>query len=289
MRVSLRHVLFGLLSLPSTTADADFDSVKTHLTTSHADIDPKKPNKYFHEATFHRHYDGRFGAAELPYDERRDRLSYLIQSYLRTMNDLGIETFLMHGSLLGWWWNSKIMPWDNDVDVMVSERSIRHLAAFYNMTVHRHHLPNLWAPRQYLLEINPHYLNDSVDIDNGIDARWIDTDVGLYIDITTLRRNRTAQETLGIDGAMMAKDGHSYAYDDVFPLRETTFEGMPARIPYAYAELLMEEYGEEALSHVEFEDHEYDLAREEWIPNANARAKEKGREMVREMERQKGA
>jgi hypothetical protein len=279
MRLHLGYCLIGLLSLPFTDADADFDSVKTHLTKSHADIDSKKPNKYFHEATFSRHYDGRFGEKELPYNERRDRLSYLIQAYLRTMNDIGIETFLMHGSLLGWWWNSKVMPWDNDVDVMVSERSIRHLANYYNMTIHRTHLPNLWAPRQYLLEINPHYLNASVDSDNGIDARWIDTDVGLYIDITTLRVNHTAQ-SLGSDGAMMAKDGHSYNYDDIFPLRTTTFEGMPARIPYAYADLLMEEYGEEALSRVEIEDHKYDLTREEWIPNVNAKAKERMRQKV---------
>jgi hypothetical protein len=61
---------------------------------------------------------------------------------------------------------------------------------------------------------------------------------------------------------------------------------MPARVPYAYADLLMEEYGEEALTHVEFEDHEYDMTKEEWIPNANARAKEKGREIMRQ---QKGA
>lgn len=24
------------------------------------------------------------------------------------MNDLGVETWIMHGSLLGWWWNQKV-------------------------------------------------------------------------------------------------------------------------------------------------------------------------------------
>lgn len=271
MRLSLSVILGSLAVVQRVAADADFHSVKTHLEKSFANKDEDKPNKYFHEATFHQHYDGRFAEKALMYDERQDRLSYLIQTYLRTMNDLGVETWLMHGSLLGWWWNHKIMPWDTDVDVMMTEKSLHHLAHFYNMSVHRIHLPNLWDPRQYLLEINPHYAEGAVDPDNRIDARWIDTDIGLYIDITTLRVNKTAQAA-GSDGAMMSKDGHSYQYDDIFPLRQTTFEGIPARIPFAYADLLSEEYGEEALSHLSFEDHQYDMKKEEWIPNARAKS-----------------
>lgn len=26
----------------------------------------------------------------------------------------------MHGSLLGWWWGQKVLPWDTDIDVYVS-------------------------------------------------------------------------------------------------------------------------------------------------------------------------
>lgn len=35
-------------------------------------------------------------------------LKNLVQTYLATFSDLGIETWLMHGSLLGWWWGKKV-------------------------------------------------------------------------------------------------------------------------------------------------------------------------------------
>lgn len=135
------------------------------------------------------------------------------------MNDIGVETWIMHGTLMGWFWNRKIMPWDSDLDVMMTEQSIAHLAGYYNMTVHHFNLPLVEHGRDYLLEINPHWTNGSTtDSLNVIDARWVDMDTGLFIDITTLRPNRTAQEQ-GHEGYMMVKDRHHYNFSDIFPLR----------------------------------------------------------------------
>ncbi|KAK3111820.1 mannosyltransferase [Teratosphaeriaceae sp. CCFEE 6253] len=250
--------------------DAPFDQVRTRLDWSHQNTDEDQPDKYFHESTFAEHYDGRFADRPLNYDERREHLTALMQTYLSTMGDIGAETWIMHGSLLGWYWQRKILPWDSDIDVMVSEQSIRHLASYYNMTVHSFSLPSETAAggedetREYLLEVNPHYSNASLDSVNKIDARWIDTNTGLFIDITTLRRNYTA-EAQGIDGTMTVKDRHHYSYDDIFPLRHSTFEGSPVNIPFAYAELLIEEYGEKALSDVYFQNHRFDPRKGEWV------------------------
>lgn len=68
--------------------------------------DPKE--KYFHESVFHPHYDGRFADQELDYVERKRDLSNLMQTYLATFSDIGVETWIMHGTLLGWWWNRKV-------------------------------------------------------------------------------------------------------------------------------------------------------------------------------------
>jgi len=247
------------------TRDAPFDQVRTRQSRTHNNLDQKEPDKYFHEATFSRHYDGRFGARQVSYDERRAHLSALVQTYLSSMNDIGAETWIMHGTLLGWWWNRKILPWDSDIDVMVSEKTIHHLADYYNMTIHHYHLPGMDQARDYLLEINPHYANSSSrEKPNVIDARWIDTETGLYIDITTLRRNTTA-EALGQDGAMMVKDTHQYMYDDIFPLRESTFENIAVKVPYAYSDVLVEEYHERALSDLYFEGHRFDEEKKEWV------------------------
>lgn len=51
---------------------------------------------------------GRFASKALPYNEQKVALKNLVQTYLATFADLGIETWLMHGSLLGWWWGQKV-------------------------------------------------------------------------------------------------------------------------------------------------------------------------------------
>jgi phosphorylcholine metabolism protein LicD len=193
-----------------------------------------------------------------------------MQTYLSTMNDIGAETWIMHGSLLGWWWNRKIMPWDSDVDVQMSESSIEYLATYYNMTIHHYRLPGVPQGRDYLLEVNPNYVNGSTaDWLNVIDARWIDTESGLFIDITTLRRNEK-MEAEGKHGYMMCKDKHEYMAQDIFPLRDSTFEDTPTKIPYAYAELLEREYGPKALTNKQFHQHNFDSEKMEWIPNGRA-------------------
>ena len=196
-----------------------------------------------------------------------------MQTYLSTMNDIGAETWIMHGSLLGWWWNRKIMPWDSDVDVQMSESSIDYLAKYYNMTIHHYKLPGLPHGRDYMLEVNPYYVNGSTtDWLNVIDARWIDTETGLFIDITTLRKNRTAGASDDdAHGLMYCKDRHHYRYKDIFPLRESDFEGTPVKIPYAYSELLEEEYGAKALTQKQWENHYFDSEKMLWLPNGYVR------------------
>lgn len=253
--------------------DADFESVNTHLQRNHNKKNLREKEKYFHESTFSRHYDGRFGAQALSDEERRNHLIIMVQTYLSSMHDLGMETWLAHGTLLGWFWNRKIMPWDDDIDMQISEKSMYHLAHYYNMTVHHFKIPGVEEGRDFLLEINPRWeISSPEDETNRIDGRWLDMTSGLYIDITTLHPNETAQAE-GIEGAMMCKDLHNYMYDDIFPLRETIFEGAAARVPFAYADILTEEYEPESLSNTEFHEHRFDPVLQEWVLMAENGAK----------------
>lgn len=133
-----------------------------------------------------------------------------MQTFLATMADIGAETWIMHGTLLGWWWNQKILPWDSDIDVQVSETTIAFLAKYYNMTEYHFQLPGVENGRTYLMEVNPHYtIGGLEDRLNVIDARWIDTETGLFIDISTVRVDYPARAE-GNQGAMMSKDKHKY-------------------------------------------------------------------------------
>jgi len=246
--------------------DADFESVRTRLDRDHSGKGGDPKDKYFHESVFHPHYDGRFAERPLSYDERRSHLIALAQTYLTTMADIGAETWLMHGSLLGWWWNRKIMPWDSDIDVQVSEPTMKFLGDYYNMTIHHYKSPRIPEGRDYMLEVNPKYTYRGVDDRlNVIDARWTDTDTGLFIDITTVRVNETAVAE-GIEGALMCKDKHHYLEKDIFPLRESIFEDTPVKIPFAYVEVLEAEYGKKSLTTTTFEKHKWNQDKLEWEP-----------------------
>ena len=103
---------------------------------------------------------------------------------------------------------SQILPWDSDSDVQVSESSIHYLASYYNMTVFHYKTPRIPEGRDYMMEINPHYSNrEQTDKLNVIDARWVDTTSGLFIDITTARYNSTHPSG---EGMLSCKDGHEY-------------------------------------------------------------------------------
>jgi hypothetical protein len=75
------------------------------------------------------------------------------------------------------------------------------------MTVHRYADPAISKKREFLLEVNPNFVNRSrLDRHNVIDARWVDTSTGLFIDITVVARNYSHP----IEGMLSCKDGHDY-------------------------------------------------------------------------------
>lgn len=87
-------------------------------------------NKYFHEPgedELHRHYDTRFFQGIVSDEERQITLTALIRAYLLLFDKFNLETWIgkyivarrrsqvlitsAHGTLLGWFWNGKILPW----------------------------------------------------------------------------------------------------------------------------------------------------------------------------------
>lgn len=207
--------------------------------------------KYFREpggSLGRGHYDLRFFRREVQYEEHRVVLRDLVRSYLATMQARGVETWLAHGTLLGWWWNGRVMPWDYDLDVQVSNDTLQWLGDHLNRTEHAYRGPvdaqtPMPAVKRYLLDVNPHH----VDVTRGdgmniIDARWIDMANGMFIDITGLRERNP-----DVPGVWSCKNHHRYTGQDLWPMRTTEFEGVRARIPYSFEKILSAEYGPKSL------------------------------------------
>lgn len=280
---------------------ASFQSLRglTLLTADYSNHESyTAPTKFFHESTFSPHYDGRFASTELPHHTRLFHMRLMLKSYIETMDRIGVRTWLMHGCLLGWWWNGRIMPWDTDVDVMVDEPGMNELGSWWNMSVHHfsaselglvgdepgyehaanRHLHDEVAEsgKRYLLEVNPWWTNlSTTDRENVIDARWIDTGTGLFIDVTTVHvqpviESSPTTNTEDMDGEeddipLYTKDQHAYTSTTLFPLRQTTFESIPVHIPYDYQQLLLDEYGAKALTHSMFKDFKFKSEVAEWV------------------------
>ncbi|KAL8713351.1 MAG: hypothetical protein Q9220_002550 [cf. Caloplaca sp. 1 TL-2023] len=169
-------VLLLALALPCAyvQGDADFESVRVLMTEDSSGKAGDPIEKYWHESVFIDH--------ELDYEDQRTNLTSLMQSYLSTMTDIGVETWIIHGTLMGWWWNRKASS-------MSPSRDFQH------------------APhgKNYMLEINPKYVDPAQeDALNQIDARWIDMLSGVFIDITAVRPKRSHP------GIMYCKDKHKY-------------------------------------------------------------------------------
>jgi hypothetical protein len=115
----------------------------------------------------------------------------------------------------------------------------------FNQTVSTYVSADKKFRRKYLLDVNPWaYFRDHGPGHNIIDARWIDTTNGIYIDITALSFLHPKE----LPDSLECKNWHNYRTLDIYPLRESTFEGAPAMIPYKYQEILRDEYSSAALS-----------------------------------------
>ncbi|KAF4314615.1 mannosylphosphate transferase [Botryosphaeria dothidea] len=228
------------------------------------------PAKYFHEPGGNDilgHYDIRYFDGVVSDDERKTTIRHMTRAYLTWFRKQGLETWIAHGTLLGWWWSGRMLPWDWDVDTQVADRTLAFLAHNHNRTrVHYRSADGSGVERTYLLDINPHseerVRGDGMNI---IDARWIDTSNGLYIDITGL--SETDPE--GNPGIWACKNNHRYRTSDLYPMRESSYEGVPALIPYAYDRILVEEYQEKALTVTEYEGHRWNAEGRMWLKVEN--------------------
>lgn len=176
------------------------------------------------------------------------------------MRDIGVDTWLAHGTLLGWWWNESTLPWDGDLDMQLSFESLEYLAENFNMTTYScatesnddigsdtatSEQESVGSMHEYLLDVNPNYTSRGRgNWQNIIDARWIDVSNGLFIDITGLSEVMT--------GIWSCKNQHRYSTEELYPLIETKFEGVTAMIPAMSEAILIEEYESTALEIEQF-------------------------------------
>ncbi|KAH7371956.1 LicD family-domain-containing protein [Pyrenochaeta sp. MPI-SDFR-AT-0127] len=246
--------------------------------------DDAEANKYFNEpgGTIELgHYDARYFHGLVSDEERRDTQSHMIRAYLNFFRENELDTWIAHGTLLGWWWNGKRLPWDFDLDTQVSDATLLHLGDAYNQTRYKYTSSDGKTSREYFLDVNPWiWQRERGDGMNVIDARWIDLRNGLFIDITGLAEIHPDSHP----GVWSCKNYHLYKTTELYPMRKTMFEGVVAKVPYAFDKILVDEYSDGALINTQFNGHEWDPQLKEWVKTQQTLKQEEEERKAKEKE-----
>ncbi|KAI9350604.1 hypothetical protein DFJ73DRAFT_930566, partial [Zopfochytrium polystomum] len=194
-------------------------------------------------------------------------LSGLIGAWSRFSAAANVTAWLAHGTLMGWWWAGELLPWDDDLDLQMTLHDLEALAERLPPSSTSSALPALFESR-YLLEVNPSHIHRWRETANIIDARFIDTTTGRFLDITALASaadRGAALASASFPLFVRCKSQHVYAYDDLFPLRRTTFEGVEVLVPFDVAAVLAAEYGVASTTRTWFKGHFFNATAGRWV------------------------
>jgi hypothetical protein len=128
------------------------------------------------------------------------------------------------------------------------DNTLARMGVQFNQSIIKYESKDGHFHREFLLDVNPWAAwRDRGPGHNVIDARFIDTHNGLYIDITALSELHPDQP-----GIWECKNHHKYHTNDLFPLRQSVYEDATVMIPYKYYEILIDEYSNESMSKTTF-------------------------------------
>ncbi|KAJ3162082.1 hypothetical protein HDU86_005780 [Geranomyces michiganensis] len=211
---------------------------------------PVRGKKYFYEKS--NHFDARWFVAKTPDELRPPLIKNLFAAWSRFADERQIPYWIMHGTLLGWYFGGRQMPWDDDMDIQVNANML-YVLAQYNMT------RGTGNDMRYILDVNPNHTTRHHEKANVIDARFIDTHTGHFIDITGLAFPTEEDEVV------MCKTPHRYRLDQIYPLVRTVFEGVQTWRPYAVTSVLRKEYRAGVLEKLKYNRHVFDEQKHRWM------------------------
>ncbi|KGQ87619.1 hypothetical protein MEU_03929 [Candida albicans P37005] len=229
--------------------------------------------RYFNEATMTVgngnedsgwHYDWRFFNGKLRDGARTAIiLERLLRNWFRFTEKYGVVSWIAHGPLLSWYWNGAIFPYDNDLDVQMPIKQLARLGELYNQTLVVEDLREGFG--KYLIDVGTFIHNRDISNDgNHIDARFIDVDTGVYIDITGLS-NVLVNRASRYDGRdIHDRRKHFYKLNDLAPVKLSMLNGVPCYISNHIVQNLKREY-RSGISRKQYQDYIFSNKLNIWV------------------------
>ncbi|CCE86601.1 Piso0_005099 [Millerozyma farinosa CBS 7064] len=208
--------------------------------------------------------------------ERQSVLQHLVRAWFQFAESAGVASWINYGSLLGWAYNGVNMPWDTDIDIQMPITHLSKLGREFNRTLITEN-PR-YGNARYYLEVSPTYLRQG-NSKNFIDARFIEINSGLYIDISALSHTNFKPPKNLYDGLteeekeraipINCKNWNWHITDEILPLRHSYFEGGDVYIPNNVSRLLSRKYGESSYTtKLQFKKFNYQTDIDVWVPDS---------------------
>ena len=133
--------------------------------------------KFFKEMKDNPHLDIRYGKKNLSNEIIHSKLKMLLKETVQIFDLVHIPCIIMHGSLIGWYFGKQMLPWDDDIDIVILDEHREKLK-----TLHQ------YQNNKILIEVNPVIDTIHRDPANIIEARIICKNTGVFIDVTNLSK-----------------------------------------------------------------------------------------------------
>ena len=246
-------------------------------------------SKFFQEKQNNSHLDLKYGK-KTTLQEIHSELKKILKYFTVICNEKKIKPIIMHGSLIGWYFNRKILPWDNDIDIVLIGKSIDNFKKLDN-----------FENEDIIIKINPNSEDRKLDRNNKIDGRIISKKNGSFIDVTFLYQSldehfknnifrylKISQESPnpymranyenklkymvksinngeGYNNTLFVncKSPHYYNVKHILPLKKEKFEDCDIFVPNNINECLYQEYGNEVFK-PKYQNWFYDKQQEVW-------------------------
>ncbi|ODV77560.1 uncharacterized protein CANTADRAFT_55805 [Suhomyces tanzawaensis NRRL Y-17324] len=211
--------------------------------------------------------------------ERQSVIHHMVRAWFQFAELQGFASWINYGSLLGWAYNGVNMPWDTDIDIQMPIRQLDRMGRYFNKSI------VVEDPRygnaKYFLEVAPTYVKQG-NGRNFIDARFIDINSGLYIDISALSHTTFEppqnvvpdQEHLTM---VNCKNWNWHSLEELLPIRHTYFEGASVYIPHNVTQILSRKYGQDSFTtKLNFMGHNYQKDLRLWVPDRECKTPPSG-------------
>ena len=182
-----------------------------------------RKEKFFKEPIGLPHYDKRYFTRKYSHKEIQDKLRIMFCVLMRFLDQYNVKCWLAYGTLLGYYRDKDIIPWDDDIDVSLMFDDLFKLPK------------KQIIDNTYIWEVNPYVKPFKLDTRNTVSARLICMKTGIFIDIFA---NYIHGDKI-TDSAKL-----TWNVKDVFPLVPTNFLECATYIPNNIKQVLIDYYGD---------------------------------------------